>query len=207
MGLLKVLVEVDHTREAAFEAFSAALESSSEAYDQATEVLDAVAGLGVDLDESAAPVPMFSEPTDRPNGRDLMSALSEFGRSEANPDLGSVTTVVPVEVDRSRLEDLRGRPGVRVWPNSELTLYGRFDPLFGDESALQATESTVFDAARSRSALDCRPFRQAVEIETIRSLLGVETIWNKGFRGQNVTVGIIDEGVNGTVYPVAGGFA
>src|SRR3712207_8099383 len=33
----------------------------------------------------------------------------------------------------------------------------------------------------------------------------VRRIWDDGFRGQNVVVGIIDEGVDGTVYPVTGG--
>ena len=38
-------------------------------------------------------------------------------------------------------------------------------------------------------------------------MLGVEVAWWDGFRRQYVMVGIIDEGVNGTSYPVAGGFA
>jgi subtilisin family serine protease len=37
-------------------------------------------------------------------------------------------------------------------------------------------------------------------------LLGVDAIWRDGFRGQNIIIAIIDEGVNGEVYPVVGGF-
>ena len=70
---------------------------------------------------------------------------------------------------------------MRVWPNSELTLL--------------------------EGAVDCRPFQPAVDIATLQGLLGVSEIWNDGFRGQGVIVGIIDEGVDGSVYPVAGGFS
>jgi subtilisin family serine protease len=68
------------------------------------------------------------------------------------------------------------------------------------------SESHPFDLALSSGGIDCRPFRRAVSIETIRTLLGVERVWFDGFRGQNIVVGIIDEGVNGEFYPVTGGF-
>ena len=41
----------------------------------------------------------------------------------------------------------------------------------------------------------------------IRELLGVAALWDDGFRGEGVIVGIIDEGIDGTVYPVVGGFS
>jgi subtilisin family serine protease len=46
-----------------------------------------------------------------------------------------------------------------------------------------------------------------VDIDVVRTMLGVHGPWEDGFRGQNVAVGIIDEGVNGDVYPVVGGFS
>lgn len=46
-----------------------------------------------------------------------------------------------------------------------------------------------------------------MEVSAIRELLGAPEIWRQGFRGQNVVAGIIDEGVNGSVYPVVGGFS
>jgi hypothetical protein len=55
--------------------------------------------------------------------------------------------------------------------------------------------------------VDCPPFLPAVTAGAIRTLLGVRTIWADGFRGQGIAVGIIDEGVNGEFYPVAGGFS
>jgi len=120
-----------------------------------------------------------------------------------NDDLSPSSVVLPVEIDRARLEELSVRDDVRVWPNSPLVLFGspqREEPGIKELGAL-------FDQARSRAGLDCRPFRPGVTQETIRTLLGVKVAWLDGFRGQNVTVGIIDEGVNGTSYPVSGGFA
>ncbi|MEL6105365.1 MAG: S8 family serine peptidase [Planctomycetota bacterium] len=65
--------------------------------------------------------------------------------------------------------------------------------------------AAVLDRARTgSSAADCA-FTTVATIDQIRALLGVERIWFEGFRGQNVVVGILDEGVNGRVYPVIGG--
>ncbi|HEX2061265.1 MAG TPA: S8 family serine peptidase, partial [Thermoanaerobaculia bacterium] len=61
--------------------------------------------------------------------------------------------------------------------------------------------------AASAGGVDCRPFRPAVTRAVIRQLLGVNAIWNAGFRGQNIVVGIIDEGVSDQFYPVIGGFS
>ncbi|TWU05906.1 S8 family peptidase [Stieleria varia] len=55
------------------------------------------------------------------------------------------------------------------------------------------------------AAIDCRPFQPAVSIDVIRALLGVERVWFDGNRGQNIVVGILDQGINGSVYPVIGG--
>jgi serine protease AprX len=100
--------------------------------------------------------------------------------------------VVEAEVARSRLGELRERPGVKLWPSSELVLLA---------------PAHAYDLASSRGGLDCRPFRDGVTVERIRELLTVRTAWNEGYRGQNVVVGIVDDGVDGDVYPVTGGFA
>ena len=41
----------------------------------------------------------------------------------------------------------------------------------------------------------------------IRELLDVAAVWDDGFRGEGIVVGIIDEGIDGTTYPVIGGFS
>ena len=198
MARERVLIELEAPQERAFDAFSAALESRTEAVDQAESMLEPFAGLDVDVGDALPPVPMFSAPAEAPT--ETFARLAAFASIETNPDMSSSTTVVSAEVDRRSLEELRGRPGVvTVWPDSRLTLFADVPPSEEDFS--------VFDLANSQAGVDCRPFRPAATIRTIRRLLGVDAIWRDGFRGQNIVVGIIDEGVNGTMYPVVGGFS
>src|SRR5262249_12550820 len=55
--------------------------------------------------------------------------------------------------------------------------------------------------------VECRPFQPPATAWQVRTQLGVRPIWRQGFRGQGVVVGVIDEGINGQVYPVGGRFA
>src|SRR4029453_9746802 len=61
----------------------------------------------------------------------------------------------------------------------------------------------------SGCSLRCRlrPFKPGVEVDVIRELLDVAAAWDDGHRGDGIVVGIIDEGIDGTTYPVIGGFA
>jgi subtilisin family serine protease len=195
---IKVLVEVESRPSQGFEAFENAVTSEQSAFLAAAAALDQVAGLGVEIDEPLVPVPMFG--TMRPRAKtpertyEPASELRDFAMPETNADMAASSVVIPAEVDRARLDEMRGRDGIRVWANSALELFPH-------------DEAEVLDLARSRPGLDCRPFRAAVEIDVVRTMLGVHGPWADGFRGQNVAVGIIDEGVNGDVYPVVGGFA
>jgi serine protease AprX len=107
---------------------------------------------------------------------------------------------VPAEVTAAALDRLAKREDVVVWPNSAITLL--------QDLAVAAEEGDdmfgLFDLARSAGGTDCRPFRPGVSVGAIRQLLGVAALWNDGFRGQNIIVGIIDEGVHSS-YPVVGG--
>jgi serine protease AprX len=192
---VKVLLEVAvPDPSAGFERFAESTESMAAAQDAARPALDLVAGLGVEMDEPLAPVPMFGSARESASpGGPPRSELSAFGTEETNDDLPASSVVVPAEVELSSLGDLRARDGVRVWPNSPVTLFHHDD--------------ATLDLARSRPGLDCRPFRDAVTLDVVRTMLGVHRAWDDGFRGQNVAVGIVDEGVNGQEYPVVGGFA
>ena len=145
--------------------------------------------MGIELDDEAVPVPMFFGARKPPAA--LVEAFAGFAAPTTNPDRGASSVVIPAEVPAANLEPVRKKRGVTLWPNSELTL-------FDDE---------VFDLAGSRGGVDCRPFRPAATVAVIRQLLGVHGVWSDGYRGQNVIVGIIDEGVDGDTYPVVGGFA
>ncbi|MET9434852.1 S8 family serine peptidase [Streptomyces sp. NPDC006551] len=202
--LLEVQVQDAYT--GGFAAFEDAAGSESSAYAQITRALTPVTGLGVEPDPTLLVIPMFTPPMPGAgSSAPPPSGLSAFGRPETNDDMPPVTVVLPVEVDRGNLEALRERSGVvGVWPNSRLQLHS------GEgTSACPGTKRTAaeaFDRARSRAGVDCRPFRPAVDTEVVRHLLGVSALWRDGLRGQNVTVGILDEGVDGATYPVVGGF-
>lgn len=207
MAKIQILLEVESQPRRGFEAFQEAAESERSAFSAAASALDVVAGLGVEVAEPMVPVPMFG--TMKPRAKTLerayepKPALQEFGVPETNSDMTASSVVVPAEVDPNHLDELRAHEGVRVWANSPLVL-------FADELGLVPTaheDADVIDLARSRPGLDCRPFRAAVDVDTVRTMLGVHQAWDDGFRGQNIAVGIIDEGVNGGVYPVVGGFS
>jgi subtilisin family serine protease len=201
MAKIKVLLEVEplHAEQPeGFGAFREAVASETSAFDQALPGLDRVAGLGVEPDENFVPVPMFSAP--REGGAEVhepLGALREFAVPETNSDMAPTSEVLPVEVDPTKLAELQER--VTVWPSSPFVLdEDEQDP--GEPGA--NIEMDAFDLARSRTGLDCRPFRPGVSVGTVRALLGVARPWLDGFRGQNIVVGVIDEGVNGQVYPI-----
>ncbi len=204
MAKASVLIEVEAAESESFAAFNAACESRQEAVDQAEGLLEPVARLSPQVDDRAKAVPMFEAPDAQ--APDLR-ALSGFATAEPSPDQVSVTKVVPAEVDRSALEELGQTPGVTVWPNSEMALFRSPNPLFDDLALAEPAHDEVIDLARSRPGVDCRPFDPAVEVGVIRAMLGTNRVWSDGFRGQNVVVGILDEGINGAAYPVAGGFS
>lgn len=201
MGKIDVLVEVESTVDDAFEHFSAALDSEVESLELGESLLADLSGYGLEVQGDLPPVPMFSTQI----GESAEVGFSDFASPEENADQTSQTFVVACEIERSSIEELNNREGVRVWPNSTLALFPTCTSCGGSITA-DSSEVHPFDAAPSSGGIDCRPFRPAVTIETIRTLLGVERIWFDGFKGQNIVVGIIDEGVNGEVYPVTGGF-
>ncbi|MGI5359309.1 S8 family peptidase [Streptomyces sp. CA-252508] len=206
MAKIKLLLEVEPLhpdKREGFTAFREAVASETSALGQALPGFDRVAGLGVEPDEDFVPVPMFSAPLAGEGAHEPLRALLEFAVPETNPDFAPTSEILPVEVDPTKLGELREREGVRVWARSPLVL-DEDERSPGEPGA--DVEASAFDLARSRTGLDCRPFRPGATIDTIRALLGVARPWQDGFRGQNIVVGIIDEGVNGQVYPVSGGF-
>lgn len=200
MSKVSVLVEVAAEQDAAFTKHMESFSSVAETFEAAERVVERVPkmlGLGVDVVDNFPPVPLFDEK----KIHERVANFASFGEAE---DMRASTVVVACEVDRARLADLEKVKGVTIYPNSELSLFcqcqagARLDG---------ASDLTVFDLATSAGGIDCRPFRPAVDIPTIRALLGAERVWRDGFRGQNVGVAIIDEGVDGRVYPVVGGFS
>jgi len=203
MAKIDVLVEMKQQQPEAFQLHASSLESAAQAARESEKMLADLAGYGLEVTGEFAPIPMFGEPKELE-----IKGFLEFRSRSANADVLADSMVIPCQVEQSKIEELRSRADVVVWPNSRLTL-------FEDEAEIphahilgEAWEpDELFDLAGSSSGLDCRPFRPGVSLTTVRRLLGVSKFWSEGYRGQNVVVGILDEGVNGAVYPVVGGFS
>lgn len=203
MGKIDVLVEVERRVDEAFGHFSMALESEMDSLNLAESLVPDFAGLGLEVQGDIPPVPMFSKKV----VSDKEIGFANFSTMEMSADVPSQSFVIACEVERAKLEELSARPDVRVWPNSPLALFEGCQHCGGGASAAGVhAVAHPFDLALSSGGVDCRPFRSAVSVEVIRTLLGVERIWFDGFKGQNIVVGIIDNGINGEVYPVVGGF-
>ena len=203
MSQISVLIEVDATQEDAFEAFQQAVASAEESARQREALLGPLAGLETAPVGDTVPVPMFIPPA----GEGSPPELEAFPSPETNADLPSSTVVVPAMVDLATLEELSARDDMRVWPNSELTLFVEWDPALQDISDEATDAVAVLDAPGAPAGLDCRPFKPGADVDAIRELLDVAAIWDEGHRGAGIVVGIIDEGINGTTYPVIGGFS
>jgi subtilisin family serine protease len=184
MAAIKVLLEFDRPEPAPFSMQLEALGSVEAAEGLAKSFIDELPGLGVDVDDEVAPVPMFLGP-----GTPVLTEAADFAVEmmaaatdrDREPHVVAPTVVVPAQVTTEALEQLQERADVIVWPNSELTLF--------------------------QSPVDCHPFKPAATIDQIRDALNVQPVWSQGHRGEGIVVGIIDEGVDGTTYPVIGGFA
>jgi subtilisin family serine protease len=204
MAKVSVLIEIEVTNNEAFGMFQEAVRSERESVRQSETLLERLTGLGVELDRDPIPVPMFVATTpDAP----VPPEFEAFPSPETNPDLPSSTVVVPARVEVSDLEVVSAPAGVHVWPNSELTMFGHWDPALREIREVVNERTALADAPGAPAGLDCRPFRPGVEIDVIRQLLGVSVLWDHGIRGEGVIVGIIDEGIDGTVYSVVGGFS
>lgn len=132
---------------------------------------------GIVYRPTAKPVPMFVRSDETESPR--LAALGDFGSDETNDDLPSATQIVPVQVEEEALQELQSRPDVRIWPSSHVIFY----------------------------RVDRSPYRPGVPIEVIREKLRVGPAWDAAGRGDGMIVGLLDEGIDGSEYPVAGGFA
>jgi serine protease AprX len=232
MAKLQVLLEVTSPGQVApFSVMKASdsLAGAADLFSFAESLLSDMTGLGVEVTDAFGPVPLAQAdpalPADfggpaaaavtgpRRTGRGKKKAIRDDDELPALPATGAASMVVPCEVSAAALATLMARDDVVVWPNSPMTLFGRAGRGGSGEQAYDGTagqdadEDHLFgllDLATSAGGTDCRPFRRGVSMSVIRNLLGVERLWRDGFRGQNIIVAILDEGVN-RHYPVVGG--
>jgi hypothetical protein len=182
VATIDVLVEVVVEQPQAFTVFKEiASASARERVAHAERIGRDMAVASLEFTDAEPPVPMFSDTVIAGRGYEARG-FEAFGEPRENPDVPASSVVMPARMDEARIEELASRPNVRVWPNSTFTLL--------------------------QGAVDCRPFRPAVSIADVRAALGVDAMeLAGGGRGRGIGVGILDEGFNGTAYPVSGGFA
>ncbi len=223
MAKLQVLLEVAPTSAHASMAAEVAAASAIGRGDRfetmrvAEALLASMPGIGVDVQDSIGPIPLASSLPELRGATALAAApevaiatdavFAEARRTRDGHPLNIAPTVagsmasmvVAAEVTAAAVKTLMDRSDVIVWPNSAITLFGEAASV-GEDNALFG----LLDLADSAGGTDCRPFRPGVSVATIRELLGVARLWKDGFRGQNIVVGILDEGVHSS-YPVVGG--
>ena len=201
MPKVNILVEVIKKQTDAFTLHSTAIDSEIDSVKEAESLVADLTGFGLEVSGDFAPIPMFGEKDEDYKKK----GFPAFSKLSTNQDVESSSVIVPCQVERSKIEKLESKKEIKVWPNSPLSLFPECNCA---QSVVDEPEPDhLFDLADSAARVDCRPFRPGVEIRAIRELLGVSTVWNQGFRGQNIVAAIIDEGVNGDVYPVVGGFS
>ncbi|WP_407530497.1 S8 family peptidase [Methylobacterium oryzisoli] len=210
MAKLRVLVEIVPTVEQAALAMASSASirpaSSADLFALAEAMMAGLPGTGIEVTDAFGPIPLAAADAslEAASGEPALASASSTssrrrrgGPKAASPPLTNVASVVlPCEVTTAGLHELESRSDVVVWPDSRLSLTQGSAP---DEGLVG-----LLDLATSAGGTDCRPFRPGVSVEAIRTLLGVEALWRDGFRGQNVIVGILDEGVS-NLYPVVGG--
>lgn len=182
MAKVSVLVEVLVEQANAFEAFEMmATAAGAEQVAYAEQLGQTLAGAGLEFTGAEPPIPMFSEAV-MAGLPEAHSGFGAFAFAGESPDAVASSMVVPALMEESALGELRARPGVRIWPNSPLTLI--------------------------QSAADCSPFRPAASIADVQAALDLTAMQLAGGgRGAGIGVAILDEGFDGSVYTVAGGFA
>lgn len=114
----------------------------------------------------------------RPEG-----APENAGGLRGRPVRSRENLLFSAEMDTEQVQALEEEPGVEVWPDAELRL-----------TSLPAPTLTP----------DCT-FTRAATMEEVQALLGVQGVWDAGFRGQGIAVAILDDGVHRPTYPVVGG--
>ncbi len=191
MTTRNILLEVVRPMQTAFGLFGESLTSSKESVRQAEDVLSDLAGFGIELSDELPPVPMFS--ISEKLGESRRQAFGAFESREINLDETADSLVVSAYANDAEIERLSARKNVRVWENSPITLFAN------------APRATLPSPTSDQRVPDCN-FAEVASIKEIQALLGIDQFHARGIDGDNMVIGVLDEGVNNR-YRVSGGFA
>jgi subtilisin family serine protease len=136
---------------------------------------------GVRIDPTFAPVPAAH---DVPSFSHLAPSRTVFMRADADDvesaDLAAQQTGV-----------------VAVWSDPEIAPFNRVDL---DVGAALATPAAP-------TAPNCAVSTPTGTAAQVAEALGAHRVWTDGFRGQGIIIGVLDGGVDGSRYPVDGGWS
>lgn len=151
-------------------------------------------GPALEVDPSFRPVIMRA-------GSISFGMMADDGRPAKN------TVVVRANVEASQMKALANSPKV-------LGVYS--DPMIAPlcncngnaHSHAHSPHAGMFvHTGGSCGQEDCSPTVSTGTAQDVADRLGVRNIWNHGFTGQGVVIGILDGGVDGSRYPVLDGWA
>src|SRR4051812_2472463 len=112
MPTVDVLLEFDAAVPSSFELFEHTAVSPLEALNRTERYIADLAGLGLEITAAVPPVPMYSEEATR--------GFSEFVIEDMNADQTASSIVVAAQVGSKKLDELRGKTGLKVYPNPRL---------------------------------------------------------------------------------------
>ena len=147
--------------------------------------LDMAAGLdlpGLQLDADYDPIPMSTPagPGARTLGADAEAEQTVIVRASIAPD---------------QIAELESRPEVvKVWKDTVIAPFATVFPDTLEEEATGVAPMQGF-APCPFGTCDCTPGTPKGTIADVAAYLGVNQIWSAGFRGDGITVGVVDGGI------------
>lgn len=141
----------------------------------------------LEIDHSFAPVGV--KPLD---SRDPGMLVEEAGQN----------AVIRALVDAADLGRIRDQPNVIGLFSDPMIA-----PVCGCGQSPPLTSTFVLSSSPACGAEDCTPTISTGSASDVADRLGIRPIWQAGYSGQGVVIGIVDGGVDQTKYPVVGGWS
>lgn len=147
---------------------------------QAMSTANAMSVPGLKIDHEFAPVPMSGD------GQGMNSAPTYVIRGTVN--------------DEAEIEKLREHPEVAaIWNDAPIDKFNA-----NDMGHVRLAKNPAF-APCPIGTCDCSPDKPKGTLADVAKYLGVDRIWDAGFRGAGIVVGIVDGGVTAVGRPVQKG--
>lgn len=133
---------------------------------------------GFRLDTEYKPVPVPSSSKEPGMALDLEAKREEI-------------VLVRGEIAKDNIEDLKKQPNViNVWPDAKIAPFEKKD--FSDNVILASKEAF---GTCPIPPCDCEPWNAKGGISDVAKYLGVDKIWDAGYKGNGMVIGVVDGGI------------